>query len=117
MSRSIARPGTAPHTLMKIILLLGLTLAAAAARAEPDPSAGAAADAGAATCAETTFEFGGRVFDQEGHATDTWTLTCWRRSPSVPETASAAPEPAVPEPAPHQPVELLSLPAGEGLPF
>src|SRR5262249_30502995 len=64
------------QTLIKIVLMLGLVLVGVAAlAAEPEPAV--ADSTPAADCARTTFEFGGRVV-QNGEATDSWTLTCWR---------------------------------------
>ena len=102
MAEALEKRST-PATLFKIVALLGLVLAGVAAlAAEPEPepttaTATAGADpASAPGCVRTTFEFGGRVV-QNGEATDTWTLTCWR-SPTAEAAAPtvSAPIPAVP---------------------
>ena len=107
MVQSSGKRSDTPRTLFKIILMLGLALAGVAAiAAEPAPaqatdkSADTVADS-AAGCARTTFDFGGRVIEN-GEATDTWTLTCWRQpaqqasAPSPSATAAAKPVDAQP---------------------
>lgn len=69
------------RTLFKIILMLGLALAGVAAIAAEPPQTEAASTT---TCARTEFVFGGRIIEN-GEATDTWTLICWRQP--VPQTA------------------------------
>lgn len=92
-----------PRTLVKIILMLGLALAGVAAiAAEPAPTETASTTA----CAKTTFEFGGRIV-QNGEATDTWTLTCWRQ-PAQQATMSPGAPPAKPVDA--MPVATQSAP-------
>jgi len=80
------------RTLFKIILMLGLALAGVAAiAAEPSPTE----TASTTTCAKTAFEFGGRIV-QNGEATDTWTLTCWRQPAQQAAGAPAKPVDAMP---------------------
>jgi hypothetical protein len=112
MVQALDKRGATPRTLLKIILMLGCVLAGVAAlAAEPEP---APTDTGAAdaSCAQTAFEFGGRV-TQNGEATDTWTLTCWRR-PATGEAASAPTvdaslPPATSRPLPATPVATLPV--------
>ena len=85
MVQSSSKHGDTPRTLLKIILMLGLTLTGFAAFAE-EPSAEATTPASA--CAETSFDFGGRVIEN-GQVTDSWTLTCWRQPPQQADTAAA----------------------------
>jgi len=78
--------GTAPRTLVKIILMLGLALVGVAAlAAEP-----AQTDTPESSCAMTRFDFNGRIIEN-GKATDTWTLTCWRRPPEQAAVPAAKP--------------------------
>ncbi|MDB5362095.1 MAG: hypothetical protein JWO51_3392 [Rhodospirillales bacterium] len=96
MVQSSGKRGDTPRTLFKIILMLGLALAGVAAiAAEPPPAA----------CAETEFAFGGRIVEN-GEATDTWTLTCWRQpaaQAAVPSTA------AVVKPVETKPVDATTV--------
>ncbi len=84
--------GTAPRTLFKIILLLGLALACVAALAAEPPETGKPET----SCAMTRFDFDGRTVEN-GNVTDNWTLTCWRHPPEQ----AAVP---APKPVPVQPV-------------
>ena len=92
MVQSSDKRSDMPRTLLKIILMLGLALAGVAAiAAEPQPTE----TASRTTCAKTTFEFGGRIV-QNGEATDTWTLTCWRQPAPQAAAQSAKPVDAMP---------------------
>lgn len=88
---SFENRGTAPRTLVKIILMLGLALVGVAAlAAEP-----AQTEKPEASCAMTRFDFDGRSVEN-GNATDTWTLTCWRQPPE--QAAAPAAKPVVARP-------------------
>jgi hypothetical protein len=103
MVQSSDKRSDMPRTLFKIILMLGLALAGVAAiAAEPQPTE----TASTTTCAKTTFEFGGRVV-QNGEATDTWTLTCWRQPA---QQAATPPGPSPAKPVDAMPVATQSMP-------
>jgi hypothetical protein len=92
MVQALDKRGATPRTLLKIVLMLGFVLvgvAALAAEPEPQPADTDTTTADAA-CARSTFEFGGRV-TENGEATDTWTLTCWRAPAPEASVATAPP--------------------------
>lgn len=92
MVQSSDKRSDMPRTLVKIILMLALALAGVAAiAAEPAPTD----TASTTTCAKTALEFGGRIVEN-GEATDTWTLTCWRQPAQQNATQSAKPVEAMP---------------------
>lgn len=99
MVQSSGKRGDTPRTLFKIILMLGLALAGVAAIAAEPPQS---EPPSTAACAETEFAFGGRIVEN-GEATDTWTLTCWRQPAAVPSTT------AIVKPAETRPVDATTV--------
>jgi len=102
MVQSSGKRSDTPRTLFKIILMLGLALAGVAAIAAEPPQTQAESTA---TCAETRFDFGGRIIEN-GEVTDTWTLTCWRE----PAQAAVTPSPArIAKPGEAPPVDATPV--------
>jgi len=101
MVQSSGKRGDTPRTLFKIILMLGLALAGVAAIAAEPPQS----EPTSAACAETELAFGGRIVEN-GEATDTWTLTCWRQpahQAAVPSTT------AIVKPVETKPVDATTV--------